>query len=874
MQRKKSMASYDYDFGESPPCLMIPTDDEKIIENDGLKVKVNKVGYDSPINAHAKMATVSSSNNPSSSYAFNGSKTQGKRILHAPNSTAAPSRKPVKKQTKTSSAVNGKVTNNMSSKQKTQQHSKQKLQIPSNQLLQPPPIDYSPGLTKHQLAAQAQSPLQIHNPIQSPQIGQYQTSQQGSPNPEDVPFFFKAIGAIADKVKQTFVPPTVNTIQAPPSTSPAMPGQLSPTFPALQQQQQQQQPQMQPQLPPQLPPQMLPQPQQQQPMPQQIPQNFGQTTPYTNYYTPGIGPQVYNTPMPQVGPQSTTLRPMPTPELVGFNVNGPQVETPYQNSPTPSNATLSGANTNISSPTSSGSFIGSISRGIIVLAISISILTITTESEPSSNVLQQVAGFVNTLIRSAAMLSVPGGILYIGFTYLMSAAGKSSGPKNPGQVVAGQAFNGDPLYYQYSEDQGLANFLGAHYGNYFTSQGLPPPNPQIARYPGMSPATMNAILAQQQQQQQQPMVQPYIPPQNIYQLQPTPNVTYTPMVNQRQSPFMALAQMFSPFFSKQQLSQPQYVPPFQQPQQPQQQQQPQPQPQPQPQQQPPQKPPKPQKQKKEKNKNGKVSMHDYLTQNGIPHSSPISENEKAAKSKSSNENKNSKAENPTQKPNTSANIDPESAAAMEFLQQMQMNLAKEEDEKVAASKKGFVSHFSYIPAGIMVEDKKKTKLSDQETKRLHMLDLARDEKFKKQIFDDLNSPGDGTYLNMPPLPNIDNPAHDRVFHFPKAGSSLGGDDEEYGRKPRNEDASLPTDGTEFFPLTASFEAQLDAVSRRKPLDKKDKVELAEIKLEEEDPKNVRLQVHKVKSDHPDYYVDKYACKPYGAPPARYRGIKV
>lgn len=104
-------------------------------------------------------------------------------------------------------------------------------------------------------------------------------------------------------------------------------------------------------------------------------------------------------------------REMPSPGKIGFHAVPASQEEFAQEGIIPAGSTLQG--TLLFSPkaakdggNSSFTVLRSLLLPLVALVLSVTALTITDASEPSTNVIQQVAGMVNTMIRSGALISL------------------------------------------------------------------------------------------------------------------------------------------------------------------------------------------------------------------------------------------------------------------------------------------------------------------------------------------------------------------------------------------------------------------------------------------------------------------------------------
>ncbi|VVT48601.1 uncharacterized protein SAPINGB_P001859 [Magnusiomyces paraingens] len=208
--------------------------------------------------------------------------------------------------------------------------------------------------------------------------------------------------------------------------------------------------------------------------------------------------------------------------------------------------------------------------------------------------------------------------------------------------------------------------------------------------------------------------------------------------------------------------------------------------------------------------------------------------------------------------------------------------ALDPEANVQASNKGFVKHISFVPAGTILDDMKYLPDEKIDPAKLRYFDLA-DDKLRNDLKEELLLRSNHGHILMPPLPNVDDPGLEHLellkgsyATFPLNMETL---------KENLSDRGLM--GEKLPPINYKqmyevFEKRLDAVSMRPANASKDKdgtKTFAEKK--EEQIKSILKTPSKIKSATlpgdailDDYYVDDYACKPYGPPPKRYRALRV
>lgn len=185
-----------------------------------------------------------------------------------------------------------------------------------------------------------------------------------------------------------------------------------------------------------------------------------------------------------------------------------------------------------------------------------------------------------------------------------------------------------------------------------------------------------------------------------------------------------------------------------------------------------------------------------------------------------------------------------------------------------------------IPAGSLVEDEKKKKVSKRNLKDMHVLDLIQDSKFREEILQEEEAMGNGSYLDAPPLPNIDDPNMNRT---------IKGNYSAYVPSESVLDKISKTKPLVGYDVKDASSGKLKqkktinntnlAVNWNEPVGKKQK-EATKIKKVEasstivKGAKDQRIKEASNKNNPENFYVDDYACKPYGPPPNRYQGVVI
>lgn len=930
----------DDDFADRPPCLTFSND--AVVHDHGLKLKVNKANYNSPIEKKATLHTPKQqqSNYYSPSFSNVNATPLSKRKLQAPSAinpglTQRKQKKKAPKQTQldkdaqlkykmaalrgsknreaaTSSHLhpNSAATNQQ---KQSQMHHHQHKSHKDHQPQQSIPNQYM-----HQHSAQMPAGYPSVQPMYYPPAQEYMAAPP--PQPEEVPWFFKALGTVLDNGKKIFAPPQV--VNVPKSASPVtpavplniLPGSLTPEISAggfsanpelYQHSMMQQQNQF---------------PVQNYYYPYTQPSGY----PPNNYYVDGT--QAW-----KGGYTEDAGYGMPSPGKVGFSYDEMQEVGP-EGFPSPllshRSVTPKPVQMPIPRPSGNASFFDAFSSTIhvilmplAILVLSITALAVTDVTEPSSNLVQQMAGFLNNIIRSGAIITMFCSALFILYKYLAltktTSIRKSSTPKPVDNEIyfAGQSLDNDPFYWHtIQEAQEIARNemqkLNRHNSNSrrygllspieatpYNNYAEPYPSQQMMA-PPMMPYYMqpNNYVFQAQPYQTNPYI-PYSNPTygqtyDQYGL-PTPIIQYpeselgeeipvksskqnkpkgTPVVlnkgvnfatpqigkpspqSEGTSPiFGGLFNLPSPMPPSAQQQQPTPIPgaipgafsanaapgynmttPL---------------------------PAQPQPPFVSGTSAGKTSMEEYLSNMGIL----------------SGENNDSKSVNPV--PPATGGYPPGNMTANYVV-----------DPMVLSSNKGYVHHFSFLPAGSKLDENDDTldPLFEKKHKKLHVLDLAENKDFRKEILQEMEAPGNGMFLSMPPVPNVDD--HTTEMKLPKelfnlsssikSNPYLSGYHYNYPNIPSRTSSVAPSVllppsanrgvfGTPFNNMEYSLlEAALDKASKKKESkDEKAKKEKEKKKKEEEEKNKLPIIEDK-------YYVDGYSCKPYGPPPKRYRAVKV
>lgn len=782
-----------------------------------------------------------------------------------------------------------------------------------------------PQLQQHlQLPTISEKSERIYSPTPSPN---QQLNQQKSSTDGEVPVFFKLLGGVYDRAKQIFTQPEVTAVQPDFKTiqqaNTPIPGQYSPAVDKFHHT-----------IPPAYPqtptgPQVMPtafhpqEPQGLQTLFSNVPGAAGPPlgTPLMDGLYQGQGPMFYSPgpnyaqpmPPPALGPQQFQQQPqqhhlnqnglppghreMPTPEQVGFFLGQNSTYLDYQKAyeqmmeqhqqriDQDYGSVYSHAH--VEQPEESVfSLVKSASTPILVLCASGLALTLTSATEPSANVLQQMAGYLNTFVRSSSLAGA--GISLAILAYKYSSLGKPEG-NSKDKFIAGQSFMdpNDPLFYQHSQE-GPVPYMNPQQPQF-------PPNEVIHEFyghPHFVPLQQNVPLMNvippgnvNPTPLMNPVTPQFIPDQISRLLNGTP-IPMTPQVQFTTAPPTAPAAATSnkrvssgstlQVPSRAPSAKPQGTPNIQ-----------------------PaagqlfpgllvtpqvgsEKPP--------------MQMNDYLASIGVAAGmkTPIPQAKDAAPTPNINVAAIPGAmpiqvplqvPTPSPMPVISAAQNPTPIPAPVSGPMLAPQIIQEAPKMpkspvdAISSNKGYVKHFSFIPAGTMLDDMKVHEDEKIDPSNLRYFDLAGG-KLSDDLMAELKLRRSGGNLLMPPLPNIDDP---RLTH--SIPSNLEGTypifplEMELEKENYEWMAQTPPP-LDYKKLYKTFEAQLDEVSMR-PADAKAKKGKSEAEKTDDKIKSILKNGDKTKSakgaEHiviDDYYVDDFSCKPYGPPPKRYRALRV
>lgn len=260
--------------------------------------------------------------------------------------------------------------------------------------------------------------------------------------------------------------------------------------------------------------------------------NFYQYTPPSEYppnpYTVGSAPR-------NPGYTEDPALDMPSPGKVGYGPEQTHDEIPDIDIGSPSSVNSPVAVTPIVSEPPSASlkyFNFEAAQGLVVpavvLVLSVVFLATSSASESSNNVIQQMAGVFNNILRSGSIITMSGSSLYLLYKYLSFTkpaskvvASSPLPPTNPEKEIyfAGQSLVNDPFYWQtIQEAQEIArNELEKLNKNRTNPQHYRIPasnNTEVSRVPYTEMYRPQQTL--QQNMAPQPVIPYYRPPNNKY----------------------------------------------------------------------------------------------------------------------------------------------------------------------------------------------------------------------------------------------------------------------------------------------------------------------------------------------------------------------
>lgn len=185
-----------------------------------------------------------------------------------------------------------------------------------------------------------------------------------------------------------------------------------------------------------------------------------------------------------------------------------------------------------------------------------------------------------------------------------------------------------------------------------------------------------------------------------------------------------------------------------------------------------------------------------------------------------------------------------------------------------------------IPAGELIGDENKRNIYKRDLGKMHVLDLIKDNQFREEILEEEETAYNGSYIDVPPLPNIDDPYKSRTIRGNYSDYITSESMLNQLSKPN------PLVKSEAKDVSSGKSKQNKtinntnlAVNWNEPIGKKQK-EAAKVKKNElkhaviKNTKGQKVKEVPNKDTTNSYYVDDYACKPYGPPPNRYQGVLI
>lgn len=944
-------------FVDSPPCLTF-TDDTSDNEKPWSKPKKSAL-----TSKNTKISPYNNSNSCHTNTKSTSAKintTTAKHKKTANGSAFYDPSKLKKKQAKQTQFQKNNQYDNANAIKSRKQHLK--TQLVSDQY--PSPQSQSFRIPK----AYSEQPYSIQN---------FQT-QQPTPSfePTEIPWVFKALGSIWDNGRKIFAPPQVAPIQESVEPAELLPGALSPDCLGIST----------PLAPNNseggyLSEMMADEPV--TPTVAQQPEYYNQYNQYHQQQIPEYSEYVENSYSTESYPNWTPsytnpgysnngIREMPSPGKLGFSrtpvysqefseefegpeLVGSQYGTEFLVQEVEANSSPFGKLSSID--------FRAFLIPVAIFAFSLTTLLITSESEPSNNLVQRVAGFINTIMRGCSVVAMFCSLLYISYKYLtlpshktfvnqpISQPGQQQQQDSNGNVfIAGQALEEDPFYLQtlqQAEEMARVEVERMKNREFTAQQQQLYSGIGIAAQPALMPVETpnnpytDAYTPPQVTDPSSTMPQYYMPSNYVSAASHQPYYVSQNMASQTADLMEGAANKYTPNSDN---SEPQTF----------------------------------DQSMLSKDTSPLAGENLLNTSFPLPMSSPkrtiphaLQTAEHIATTLSQQKSPNSATvASPTTATDTSATQEhlnivnskpsgPEGQETVNPIPQaagfsypsgyMIPNYTTDSDAHDSSSptalsdNDGHVYNYSFLPAGtslndddddeneghtqnihnwpatpIMVEPevRRSEEAKDRKKKKssMHVLDLAKDENFRQEIMYEMEASSNGKFLSMPALPSVDyidddgdNDNSSNSYKPATAAttkrrvsrksvndrsSGLGADSQKlfesfgpFGNKPNSDKTSGIANqrqskpgvfGTPYNNMEISrLESAIEKASQKKNSADEEKRGVEKKADEKKTKATLKAKEQKGKEDNVEsnYFVDQFACKPYGPPPKRYRGVK-